>query len=154
MTQLSALLGTISDAVEALDKYLADVPADVSTDDLVMALKQASGSEGLKTALSGALTTLEQAVADNLPGDSWTVERAGMVVNVERKWAHGSTKWDTKECWSAVVSAATDQGYDPLLVLGDAAAVSYFRVKQLKQLGVNPDSYRTQEGGRWRIVIE
>ena len=154
MNTLTALLGDIGDAVEALDRYLLDLPAEVTVDELVIALKQATGIAGLKTLLSAAITTLENTVSENLPADTWTVAYDGGQVQAARKWSAGSTKWDTSACWSAVVSAASEAGYDPLLVLPDVAAVSYFRVKPLKDLGVNPDQYRTQEGGRWRIVLD
>lgn len=153
MHKLNELLDDIAQSIDNLDRYLADLPADVDVDDLVWALRRATGSEGLRTAMSGAVTALETAVADNLPGDEWAVEQDGHSVTVTKKWAAGSVKWDTAACWSAVVSAAQQSGYDPLLVLPDVAAVSYFRVKGLKELGVNPDAYRTQEGGRWRIVL-
>lgn len=150
---LHELIQSVHDAVDRLDRYLADLPGDVSVDELVYALKQATGNEGLRTAVSSVVTALETHVADNLPADEWAVGDGDDRITAERKWSAGSTKWDTKACWQAVVEAAQEQGYDPLLVLPDAAAVSYYRVKSLKALGINPDAYRTQEGGRWRIVL-
>lgn len=150
---LSDILDNLAAAIAELDTYVTDPPPDDDLTVMVPGLQRLTGPDGLRTALSAVVSGLENLISTELPADEWDVELDGVPVKVSRKWSAGSTKWDTSACWTAVVEAANESGYDPLLVLSDVAAVSYFRVKPLKGLGINPDLYRTTDGGRFRIVV-
>lgn len=97
--------------------------------------------------LASELRTLGSRIEAELAArmESKRVELPGVGV-LERHWAPARTKWDDPLVAAAVVDAAMEHQVHPKDALLRCAAVSYWRVGALKELGLDADRYRTTEG--------
>lgn len=156
MSKLTQLVEDVRNAVEQLAMYVDQHADELTLEDLVDAEDRLSGDEGLRTAFSAVQTSLAQELAGSLPADVWEVELplGRGVRTVERHWSASGEKWDKERAWGAVVAAADEQGYDVTTVLHDVVGVGYFRKRQLRKLGLDPDSFLDAgTGGKWRVVV-
>jgi hypothetical protein len=112
-------------------------------------------------ACSDIARAIEGQLAEKMEGKTEVVEGVG---TLERHWSPAKTTWNHGPLATLVAAASRDERVldeKTGVIEGEAeasarvllrnAGISYWRVGELKRLGIDPDEYREKEGGRWTV---
>jgi hypothetical protein len=100
------------------------------------------------------LRDVEQNIADLMTKRYWSDDR----FDVQKRTSTDRRNWDHEALAKKVIALAMDSGrihhpMDVAAVLRGAAGFSYWRVTQLKELGIDPDEYADSSPGKTSIQI-